>query len=54
MKDDKAQELAEVFCKVFHRQVWDNDCEEPSEINRIAWRNCVKAVIEAYEKQKEH
>jgi hypothetical protein len=53
MKDETIQELSEVFCRTFHSQEWDYDCAEPSEINRTAWKNCVKAVIEAYEKQKE-
>jgi len=49
-KEHIIEELSKVFCRAFHRQKWDHDCEEPSETNRTAWKNCVRAVIEAYDK----
>ena len=49
-KEHIIEELSQVFCRTFNSQKWDYDCVEPSEINRTAWKNCVRAVIEAYDK----
>jgi hypothetical protein len=50
MKQETIARLSEVFCKVFHAQKWDHDCENGSDKNRIAWQNCVRRLIEEYEK----
>jgi len=51
MNEETLSKLSEVLCKAFHRQKWTSvdDDGEGSEINRIAWKNCIKVVIEAYE-----
>lgn len=48
MKEETLEKLSQTFCKSFHRQKWDFDCEEPSEINRTAWKNCVEDLIKEY------
>jgi hypothetical protein len=48
MDEETLEKLSKKFCNSFHRQKWDLDCEEPSEINKTAWKNCVKDLIEEY------
>ena len=48
MSEETLTKLSEVFHHSFHRQTWDHYCELPSEINRIAWKNCTNDVIQAY------
>ena len=48
MNDKTLEQLSGVLCKSFHRQKWDYDCEEPSEINKTAWKNCAKDLIDRF------
>jgi len=48
MNEQTLEQLSETFCKSFHRQKWDHNCEEPSKINKTAWKNCVKDLIDEY------
>lgn len=48
MNEETLEKLSQTFCKSFHRQKWDFDCETSSEINKTAWKNCVKDLIKEY------
>ncbi len=48
MNEETLEKLSQTFCKSFHSQKWDYDCETSSEINKTAWKNCVKDLIEEY------